>query len=256
MKERADKLLFIKGLAKSRSAAQTLINEGKVFSDGKAVEKPSEALDTDSVITVTDGLKYVSRGGLKLEGALDAFEISVRGDVCVDIGASTGGFTDCLLQHGASEVFAVDGGRGQLDPSLINDGRVVNIEGFNARSLTADTLGYLCDTAVMDVSFISQTLLHKNAADVLKPGGKFITLIKPQFEAGRENIGKHGMADKSSYRYVIDKVKKSAEENGFEFIGCVESPVKGGDGNTEFIAYFIKSNGENDEKIRRDTEFI
>ena len=240
MTQRADKLLYGKGLCKSRSAAQTLIEEGKVFCNNKIVLKPSELLDENSVLTVTEKQKYVSRGGYKLEYALDKFRINVKDDVCADIGASTGGFTDCLLQHGAKLVYAIEGGHGQLDVSLQNDGRVKNIENFNARGLDINTTGETCDTAVMDVSFISQTLLHKNVYSVLKDGGKFITLIKPQFEAGKENIGKHGIASESSYEAVKKKVVSSAEACGFKLVRIETSAIKGGDGNTEFIAYFIK----------------
>ena len=240
MIQRADKLLFIKGLAKSRSAAQALIAEGKVLYNGKLIYKPSEPLDENGNITVTGEQKYVSRGGYKLEGALQKFSIDVTGDICIDIGASTGGFTDCLLQHGAKKVYAVDAGHGQLDSSLLNDARIVNIENFNARELYISTAGEPCDTAVMDVSFISQTLLHKNVYGILKTGGKFITLIKPQFEAGRENVNKRGIAFESSYEAVKTKVITSAEQCGFKFIDIDASVIKGGDGNTEFIAYFKK----------------
>ncbi len=240
MSIRADKLLYIKGLCKSRSAAQALIAEGKVLYNGKLIYKPSEPLDENGDITVTEERKYVSRGGYKLEGALNKFKIDVTGDICIDIGASTGGFTDCLLQHGAKKVYAIDAGHGQLDGSLLIDDRIINIENFNARELDVNTAGELCDTAVMDVSFISQTLLHKNVYGVLKAGGKFITLIKPQFEAGRENVNKRGIASESSYDAVKNKVIASAEKCGFKLIDIDTSVIKGGDGNTEFIAYFIK----------------
>ncbi len=240
MSIRADKLLYIKGLCKSRSAAQALIAEGKVLYNGKLIYKPSELLDENGDITVTEERKYVSRGGYKLEGALNKFKIDVTGDICIDIGASTGGFTDCLLQHGAKKVYAIDAGHGQLDGSLLIDDRIINIENFNARELDVNTAGELCDTAVMDVSFISQTLLHKNVYGVLKDGGKFITLIKPQFEAGRENVNKRGIAAESSYEAVKNKVIASAEKCGFKLIDVDTSIIKGGDGNTEFIAYFIK----------------
>lgn len=238
--ERADRLLFIKGIAKSRSSAQILISEGKAFCNGRLILKASELLDVDSVLTVTEKEKYVSRGGYKLEYALSRFNITVKGDICVDVGASTGGFTDCLLQHGAKKVYCIDSGHGQLDASLLSDERVVDIEDYNARTLSQDTFNELCDTAVMDVSFISQTLLHKNVYSVLKPGGRFITLIKPQFEAGRENIGKHGIANKNCYEDVIQKVISSAENAGFEHKGTDTSVIKGGDGNVEFVSYFIK----------------
>ena len=240
MTERADKLLYIKGLAKSRSAAQTLIEEGKVYCNRRLVLKPSEPLDNNCELTVTEKQKYVSRGGYKLEYALDRFGIDVNGDVCADIGASTGGFTDCLLQRGASKVYAIDVGHGQLDASLASDRRVISIEGLNARDINPDSIGELCDTVVMDVSFISQTYIHEKVSAVLKSGGKFISLIKPQFEAGREFIGKHGIADSSSYDTVIGKVKKSASDHGLECVNTDKSVIKGGDGNTEFIAYFRK----------------
>lgn len=244
MTERADKLVFEKGLARSRSAAQALIAEGKVFCGGRLVLKPSEPLDPDAELSVSEGQKYVSRGGIKLEYALDEFGISVLNDICADIGASTGGFTDCLLQRGAARVYALEVGHGQLDPSLLSDSRVVSIENFNARDLCPDTVGETCDTVVMDVSFISQTYLHAGVSSVLRPGGKFISLIKPQFEAGRAMIKKHGIADSASYGAVIDRVVSSAASHGLSAVGVKESVIKGGDGNTEFIAYFIKRNGE------------
>ncbi len=240
MLERADKLLYEKGLAKSRSAAKALIIGGKVKCGGAPVYMPSQLIDTGAELTVVETEKYVSRGGYKLEGALEGFNIDVKDDVCADIGASTGGFTDCLLQHGASKVYCIDCGHGQLDKKLINDKRIINIENFNAKELNFETTGGLCDTAVMDVSFISQTLLHKNVYSILKPGGKFITLIKPQFEAGKENIGKRGIANPDCYGAVKQRVVSSAENAGFELVNIKESPIKGGDGNTEFIAYFIK----------------
>ena len=238
--QRADKLLYEKGLCKSRSAAQTLIEEGKVYCGKQKIIKPSQLIDEKCELTVTENQKYVSRGGYKLEYALKRFKIEIKDDICADIGASTGGFTDCLLQHGAKLVYAIEGGHGQLDPSLQNDVRVKSIENSNARELDLNTTKQLCDTVVMDVSFISQTLLHKNVYSILKDGGKFITLIKPQFEAGKENIGKHGIAYASSYEDVKNKVISSADSCGFEFIGIDVSAVKGGDGNTEFIAYFKK----------------
>jgi 23S rRNA (cytidine1920-2'-O)/16S rRNA (cytidine1409-2'-O)-methyltransferase len=188
------------------------------------------------------GLKYVGRGGLKMEGAMNAFSLDVRGKTCVDIGASTGGFTDCLLQNGARKVYAVDCGSGQLHPTLLKDERVVNIENFNARNLDEAALGERCDLAVMDVSFISQTLLHKATSDVLNENGIFISLIKPQFEVGRENIGKGGIVkDKKAHKTAIENVIKSARTHGLALVKIAVSPIKGGDGNKEYLALFKKS---------------
>lgn len=239
---RLDKYLSEKGLAESRQKAQRMIDEGNCLVNGTTVKKASyDVCEHDVVEIVGETLRYVGRGGLKLEGAIKAFGIDVSSLVCVDVGASTGGFTDCLLQHGASKVYAVDCGSGQLHSKLVPDPRVVNIEKFNARLLSPETLGAPVDMAVTDVSFISQTALHGAISSVLKKGGLFVTLIKPQFEAGKEHIGKGGIVkDPSVYPSVIEKVKLSCEGCGMRFVDIAESSVKGGDGNTEFVAYFIK----------------
>ena len=239
---RLDVYLTFANFAESRQKAQRIINEGCCEVNGKVIKKASfDVSERDSVKIVGETLKYVGRGGLKLEGALSYFKLDVTSCVCVDIGASTGGFTDCLLQNGALKVYAVDCGSGQLHQSLIQNDKVVNIERFNAKLLKPETLGELVDIAVTDVSFISQTTLHSAVSSVLKKGGKFITLIKPQFEAGKEYVGKGGIVkDKSVYPIVIEKIKKSCVSNGMSFQGVTESPIKGGDGNTEFIAYFVK----------------
>lgn len=237
---RADSYLALNGLYESRSRATAAIKAGCVFVNGKRIEKSSfDIKETDKVELKGESIPYVSRGGFKLEGALDTFGISCDGLVCADIGASTGGFTDVLLKHGACRVYAVDCGKGQLHPSLVKDSRVISIEGFNARELNESTLGEKCDMAVMDVSFISQALLHSSVKCVLKEKGRFISLIKPQFEVGKANIGKGGIVkDKDCRKTAIKTVIASAEKYGFSLLGLVCSTVKGGDGNVEYIALF------------------
>lgn len=237
---RLDKFLFEKGFAESRQKAKQLIDGGNCFVNGKAVSKASlEVTDNDKIEIIGETLKYVGRGGIKLEGALKLFNINVRDKVCVDIGASTGGFTDCLLQQGAKKVFSVDSGKDQLHEKLRSDGRVISIEGFNARELDIDVIKENVDIAVMDVSFISQTLLYKGVTNVLKNGGLFVSLIKPQFEAGREHIKKGGIVkDTKVHQIVIDKIIAAAKEYKLFCKSYAESPIKGGDGNTEYIALF------------------
>ena len=238
---RADSYLTLNGFVESRTRAARLISEGKILIDGKKVSKPSEEFtDTEHEVVITEVDAYVGRGGLKLESALEKFEIDVQGKRCIDVGASTGGFTDCLLQNGASEVYAVDSGRGQLHEKLLGDPRVVNIEGYNARELSYDKLGSF-DVAVMDVSFISQTLIHPALATVLNDGAAFISLIKPQFEAGRSALGKNGIVkNKKDRETAILKVVESAAICGFELGGLINSPITGGDGNREYLALFIR----------------
>ena len=190
---RADLYLVEKGIAKSRKKAQDMIDEGLVYADGVKLTKSSKNID-DSVIEIRgEVMPYVSRGGLKLKGAIDGFKLKAYGKICLDIGASTGGFTDCLLQEGADKVYAVDCGHGQLDADLAKDVRVVSIEGCNARDISREIIPVMIDLCVMDVSFISQTLIHPALSGVLKDGAEFITLIKPQFEVGKSNIGKNGI---------------------------------------------------------------
>lgn len=239
---RADVLLYKKAVAKSRENAKKLINDGAVLINGKKVLKPSEDFDENSYIFIMENNinKYVSRGGLKLEKALEEFKIDVRGMISLDLGASTGGFTDCLLQHGAAKVYAVDVGVGQLADTLRKDERVVVVEKCNARTPVPD-IKELCDIAVMDVSFISQTLLYKTVCAHLKDGGIFISLIKPQFEAGREHLSPGGIVTNEKIHIsIIDKIKNTAYSAGLDMIGCIVSPIKGGDGNTEYLAFFLK----------------
>ena len=236
---RADLYLVEKGIVSSRQKAKTLIEEGKVFADGKQVTKASQNLNDEDIEIRGEILPYVSRGGLKLKAAIDTFDIEVKDMICLDVGASTGGFTDCLLQHGAKKVYAVDCGHGQLDKKLLCDERVINIEGCNARDISDEIIPEKVDVCVMDVSFISQTLIHSAIASLMKSDALFVTLIKPQFEVGRSNIGKNGIVkDDKVRRFAIDKVIESCSANGFSYIGHIDSPIKGGDGNTEFLAVF------------------
>ncbi len=238
---RADVYLAEKGICESRSKAKSCIEDGLLFVNGVNVKKCSfEIKEADNVEIRGEVMPFVSRGGLKLLGAIDAFGLDVNGLICADIGASTGGFTDCLLQHGAKKVYAIDCGSGQLHHSLLTDTRVKNIENFNARELTAETLGEKCDVAVMDVSFISQTLLYGAVRSVLKDGGRFISLIKPQFEAGRSALGRGGIVkDQKAHISVIKSVTKTANSFGLSLTGLIPSPIEGGDGNREYLAMFI-----------------
>ncbi len=242
---RLDAYLASEGLAKSRSFAKTLIDDGFVEVNGKVINKPSfEVGENDKIEVTGEPYSFVSRGGVKLEAALVAFGIDVSDMCAVDIGASSGGFTDCLLKRGASKIFAVDSGSGQLHPSLCNDRRVVNIENYNARNLSPDDLDDYCDIAVTDVSFISQTLIIPAAVNVLRQGGFYVSLIKPQFECGKSGLGKGGIV--KSKKIMADAVKKvidCASQNGLGCKGLIRSPIFGGDGNTEFLMYCVKGEG-------------
>ncbi len=240
---RVDVYLSVFGHASSRKKAQDLIDAGAVRIDGRAVKKASEAINEQipHEVDISEAFKFVSRGGTKLEFALEVFKVSVNRKKAVDVGASTGGFTDCLLQRGARVVYSVDAGVGQLHPKLLSDSRVHSIEKFNARELSPDITDGECDIAVADVSFISQTYIIAPIASVLSDGGIFISLIKPQFEAGRQALGKGGIVTSSAYRYLAAKrVISCAHENGFDCMGLVRSPIDGGDGNREYLAMFVK----------------
>lgn len=238
---RADKFLFEKGLAKSRSHAAALLKEG-VLLYGKRIEKPSLEIAEDtptSAFIIQNPSRYVSRGGIKLEAAIRIFAPTVQGQTALDLGASTGGFTDCLLQNGAKRVYAIDVGHGQLDPSLQNDPRVISLEGTNARSLTPDMTGELCDLAVSDLSFISQALIYHAVRINVRTGGVFISLIKPQFEAGKEHIGKGGIVrDRRIHHRIIERLFSAAEEEALYAQALTVSPIEGGDGNREYLALF------------------
>lgn len=242
---RLDVYLTEKGLAKSRSYAAELIKKGLVTVSGKTVSKPSFDVSDEEVRITGELYPFVGRGGVKLEGALDAFGIDVSKMIAVDVGASTGGFTDCLLRRGAEKVFAVDSGHGQLDGRLSADPRVVNMEGFNARDISPETIGEKCQIAVCDLSFISQTYVTENVFSVLEDGGVFVSLIKPQFECGREALSKGGIVkDKKYHVSAVKKVCRFAEKCGFSVVSIIRSPIFGGDGNTEFLALFKKEKGD------------
>jgi len=236
-KERLDKLLVARGLAESREKAQALILAGEVYVEGQRVDKAGTKVPQEARIEVRrEVLPYVSRGGLKLEHALKAFGLKVEGLVCADLGASTGGFTDCLLKHGAQKVYAVDVGRGQLHFRLREDPRVVVMEGINARYLKAEDLPEPVDLITIDVSFISLTKILPAAVKLLKPGGLIVALIKPQFEVGRGRVGKGGVVrDPALHQEVIAKIKDFAQELGLEVLGLTESPLLGPAGNKEFL---------------------
>ena len=236
---RLDQYLAENGLCKSRTAAQSLIKSGGVSVNGAPCTKPSaDVSETDAVAITGEQLKYVGRGGLKLEGAVNAFGIELSGLVCLDIGSSTGGFTDCMLQNGAARVYAVDVGTDQLDPKLRADDRVVVMEQTDIRTAQ---LPEQVDFVGTDVSFISlkQVIPHINR--LLKPQGKAAALIKPQFEAGRQALNKKGIVkDEKIRRRVVEDITEFVQQCGFAVLGVTDSPVQGGDGNTEYLMYIEK----------------
>ena len=242
-KTRLDVLLVDKGLAESRQKAQAIIMAGQVFVSQQKVDKPGTAVLNDADIEVRGhGLRYVSRGGLKLEKAMQCWPITLAGKTCADIGASTGGFTDCMLQNGAQKVYAVDVGYGQLDWKLRNDPRVVCFERTNARYLTAEQIPEPLDFASIDVSFISLKLIFPALYTLLRQGGEVACLIKPQFEAGREKVGKKGVVrDPNVHREVLEHFLNYAKENHFTVLGITYSPIRGPEGNIEYLGYLRKS---------------
>ena len=244
-KDRIDKLLVDLGLADSRTKAQALVLAGVVLADEKRIEKPSQlVLDSSSVRLKGEGpeSRYVSRGGLKLEHALSEFKINPTGFVCVDVGSSTGGFTDCLLRHGALKVVAIDSGTNQMVWSLRNDDRVDLREKTNARSLKPEDFDSPFDLAVIDVSFISVTKILPAVVPLLNPDGKIIVLIKPQFEVGRGEVGKGGIVkDPLKHSRVIDEVNESASDLGLSLNGVIDSPILGAEGNKEFLALYERN---------------
>ena len=245
-RERIDRLLVERGFADSRTKAQAMVMAGAVLVNNQRIDKPSElvALDADIRIKGADdpSSRYVSRGGVKLEAALREFAIDVRGFECLDVGASTGGFTDCLLQHGARKVIALDVGHNQLDWRLRTDPRVESREGINARYLTAGDFADKFALAVMDVAFISATKVMPAIVPLLSESGRLITLIKPQFEVGRGEVGKGGIVrEPEKHKRVIEEVNQAALALGFRVLQVIESPLRGADGNIEFLALYEKA---------------
>ena len=236
-KVRLDVLLVERGLAESRAKAQAMIMAGQVRVAGQTALKPATAIPADSVLTVESGPRFVSRGGEKLEAALEAFALDVTGLTCADVGSSTGGFTDCLLQRGAARVYAVDVGHGQLDWKLRNDPRVVVHEEVNARFLAPGALPERASFATMDVSFISATLILPNLPPLLMPDSGLVVLVKPQFEVGRESVGKGGIVrDPALHEAACARVRACVESLGFES-ALTPSPITGAEGNREFLLY-------------------
>ena len=245
-KIRLDAAVFAAGLAESREKAKAAVMAGLVFVNGQREDKPgTQVKDTDSIEVRGQQLRYVSRGGLKLEKAMEVFPIKLDDCLCMDVGASTGGFTDCMLQNGARKVYAVDVGYGQLAWKLRTDERVVNLERTNIRHVTREQIPEEIDFCSIDVSFISLTLVLPVVHELLREGGRLVCLIKPQFEAGKENVGKKGVVrDTSVHAAVIEKITRFLTDNGFTLIGVDFSPVKGPEGNIEFLACAEKGSGE------------
>lgn len=242
-KTRLDLLLTERGLQESRQKAQATIMSGLVFVNGQRVDKPGTAVPNDAPIEIRGNtLKYVSRGGLKLEKAMQVFPITLTDKTCMDVGASTGGFTDCMLQNGAKRVYSVDVGYGQLAWSLRTDDRVVNLERTNFRHITEEQVPEAIDFASVDVSFISLKHIFPNLHLLLRPCGQAVCLIKPQFEAGRDKVGKKGVVrEAATHLEVVERVIGMAIENGFSVLGLEFSPVKGPEGNIEYLLYVEKS---------------
>jgi 23S rRNA (cytidine1920-2'-O)/16S rRNA (cytidine1409-2'-O)-methyltransferase len=237
MKTRLDRLLVERGLVESREKAQALILAGEVYCQGQKAAKAGQSVPGDVEVEVRARPPYVGRGGFKLAAALSHFDIRVAGAVCLDIGASTGGFTDALLQAGAARVHAVDVGAGQLDWKLRTDPRVTPHEGINARRLRFEDIGERVDLAVCDVSFISVTLILPAAVPLLQPDGRMVILVKPQFEAGRGYVGKGGIVrDPEIHRAACQRVERAVREYGFQ-TALLDSPILGAEGNKEFLLY-------------------
>lgn len=258
MKQRLDVALVERGLIVSREKAKVVIMEGLVYVNGQKSDKAgAQVKDTDKIEVRGETMRYVSRGGKKLEKAMEVFPITLEGCVCIDIGASTGGFTDCMLQNGAVKVYSVDVGYGQLAWSLRTDERVVNLERTNIRYITEEQIPEPVDFISVDVSFISLSLVLPVAFRLLKEGAQMVCLVKPQFEAGRDKIGKKGVVrDPKVHEEVIRKVADCAQELGFLIQGLDYSPIKGPEGNIEYLLYLQKPQGENEEGIELSEEQI
>jgi 23S rRNA (cytidine1920-2'-O)/16S rRNA (cytidine1409-2'-O)-methyltransferase len=237
-KARIDQLLTLRGLYPSREQAQRAIMAGRVTVDGHKAEKPGLRVPLDARVEVQSAERYVGRGGFKLEAALAHFQISAAGKTCLDIGSSTGGFTDCLLQHGAAKVYAIDVGRAQIDWKLRNDPRVIVREGVNARYLTSADIGEPVQLCVADVSFISLTLILPAVFALLPGAADMIVLIKPQFELSPGKVGRGGIVrDPAFHAEAIEKLRKFVKREGRRWLGVIESPIKGREGNLEFLAH-------------------
>jgi 23S rRNA (cytidine1920-2'-O)/16S rRNA (cytidine1409-2'-O)-methyltransferase len=261
MKKRIDVLLVEQGFFDSRERAKKSLMAGLVFVDNQRCDKAGTEVKIDSKIEVKGNpIPYVSRGGLKLEKALKNFDLTLKEKVCMDIGSSTGGFTDCMLQNGATKVFSIDVGYGQLAWKLRQDERVVCMERTNIRYVTLEDIGEPADFASIDVSFISLKLVLPKAKELLREGGEVVALIKPQFEAGREKVGKKGVVrEKSTHIEVIDMVSRFALENGFEILELDFSPIKGPEGNIEYLIHLKSTDAKNmfdEEKYKIKIEEI
>lgn len=257
-KERLDVLLVNRGLATSREKAKAIIMSGNVYVDGQKEDKAGQTFPKEANIEVRGTtLKYVSRGGLKLEKAMNNFDVTPDGKICMDVGSSTGGFTDCMLQNGAIKVYAVDVGHGQLDWKLRNDSRVVVMEKTNIRYVTPEDVEDRIQLSSIDVSFISLTKVLTPVKNLLTDDGQVVCLIKPQFEAGREKVGKHGVVrDKEVHIEVIEKVIEYATSIGFKVLNLEFSPVKGPEGNIEYLLHITKDLNYSGEIINVSPEEI
>lgn len=251
-KKRIDALLFEKGLVSSREKAKRIVMEGIVYVGDKRIDKPGEKVDVDSNIIIKENpIAYVSRGGLKLEKAIEIFNIELEGKTAIDIGASTGGFTDCMLKNGAKKVYAIDVGYGQLDWRIRNDPRVVVMERTNIRNVTVDDIGEVVDFISIDVSFISLKLVLPVARKLISENGRIMALIKPQFEAGREKVGKKGLVkDKKVHFEVIEGIVRFCSDNNMKVINLGFSPITGTTGNIEYLS--LISMEKEDKEIHED----
>lgn len=256
MKERLDVLLVKRNLAASREKAKAIIMSGNVYVDGQKEDKPGTSFPEEAQVEVRGStLPYVSRGGWKLEKALKNFDVTVEGKVCTDVGSSTGGFTDCMLQNGAKKVFAIDVGRGQLDWKLRQDERVVCMEKTNIRYVTPEDIGEPVDFSSIDVSFISLRKVLSPIRDYLTEEGEIVALIKPQFEAGREKVGKKGVVrEKSTHLEVIRGVTEYALSIGFDVLELEFSPIRGPEGNIEYLVHLKKCGGPGQMKDQVEIE--
>lgn len=256
MKERLDVLLVNKGLCESRQKAKAIIMSGNVYVENQKEDKAGSMFDVNANIEVRGHvLPYVSRGGLKLEKAINNYNLDLNGKICMDVGASTGGFTDCMLQNGAVKVYSVDVGHGQLAWKLRNDERVVCMEKTNIRYVTNEDIPDLIDFTSIDVSFISLTLVLPVVKKLLNVGGEVVALIKPQFEAGREKVGKKGVVrDPEVHFEVIEKVVSFSNELGFKLLDIEFSPIKGPEGNIEYLIHLKKESSDEEYKAENDIE--